>query len=287
MTTIGELVNYGNARKAQTWGGALLRARMGRDLSHRELAERCGVTAKDIAAWERDEGRPQGARLARLYGSLAEMRAYRHLLPQEVNAHPEVVKAEAAAVPLDNAEQEDVRALLEKPEARPRTFGEGLRRARTRAGLSQLELGELVGVGHSPPSTWELNNSVPILAHYQKLVELLPELKDCPRPRGIRDMEKPGREPGQEALTVAIDASIPPIEAIEASRGPAPQLALPPISDVEQLGAAHARALVRLAQVKAAHKAVVEEAMRLAEEVHAAALAATQAEEELRRAAGA
>ncbi|WP_437285628.1 helix-turn-helix domain-containing protein [Sorangium sp. So ce406] len=64
-------------------------------------------------------------------------------------------------------------------------------KARSAAGLSQDELGELMEVRQSTVCQWESGVMNPIASHYTQLLDLFPALKFAPRPDS-RDQEKPG-----------------------------------------------------------------------------------------------
>lgn len=69
------------------------------------------------------------------------------------------------------------------------TFGDHVRAARLRAGLTQEEFGELVDVVQSSVSQWEQNVSIPAGASLRRLREVFPELPD---PEGtVRKGDKP------------------------------------------------------------------------------------------------
>ena len=52
-------------------------------------------------------------------------------------------------------------------------FGEFIADRRKRKGLSQFQLGKLVGVTDKAVSKWENNSAMPRLEHYIKLAEVL------------------------------------------------------------------------------------------------------------------
>jgi transcriptional regulator with XRE-family HTH domain len=89
----------------------------------------------------------------------------------------------------------------------PLEFGPALRWLRERHGLSQAELGQLMRepVDKSSVGGWETGAHIPILGHYEQLVELFPEILDAPEPNWV-DQEKPGptadRQPTKQKNTV-------------------------------------------------------------------------------------
>lgn len=178
------------------------------------------------------------------------LRRWRHTSPFAICstnpsqfAPPPAPEPENDHAPEPEPEPEPV-AEIETDVSEPATFGEMLRAARKREKLTTDELGRLIGVVGSAVCMWETEDTTPILAHYEKLLALFPEL---PHPAS-RDMRKPGRGPlwtrDVEVSPFAVAALPPPaptprsetaelaekapsMPAVAPARTPAP---LPPMS---------------------------------------------------------
>lgn len=96
----------------------------------------------------------------------------------------------AAVEPIRSAQAQ--MALLASPAESERweTFRAALFGLRTREGLSQAQLGELVGVSGQAVLAWEAGMAVPVAEHYRALLDLLPGLSNAPEPP-VRNIPKP------------------------------------------------------------------------------------------------
>jgi transcriptional regulator with XRE-family HTH domain len=176
------------ANEGESFGTKLRRAREAAGLAYHELSNRCGVSKDTVRAWEADEGIPTRQEFKRLRGSLRALAKHPPEwrdtdMPGDLHIVLDDEPASSCATP--------------DPPAEPKTFAEALRVARVREGLTQEELGELVGVQQGVVSAWELDKINPVLDNYTKLVDLLPELAIAPEPP-CRAIDKPR---GPEGMT--------------------------------------------------------------------------------------
>lgn len=186
---------------ADSFGLHLRRAREQARLTFNDVANRCGVSKETARRWEADELLPTRQELKRICGSIRQMK--HHLDAWQKAARVDQGDwdgiVEGAIDSLREPETEELETfgapgpdLASEP---PRTFGEALARLRLREGMTQEELAELMGVARSAVSHWEGNNAVPVLDHYERLCDLLPELRIAPEPP-TRDTDKPVGNPG-------------------------------------------------------------------------------------------
>jgi transcriptional regulator with XRE-family HTH domain len=261
-----------------SFGMALRLLREERGMSYREVAERVGCSRSDIKAWEDGTSYPVGVHLARLHKMcFHRLKHFLHLIPSHFRT--EEITAERLSVEPAPVIKEPERDI-EEPLPAPRSFGEALKRARVHEGLSQEELGDMLGVVGQAVSEWETDGNTPVREHYEKLVDLFPALKDGPTP-DYRDIPKPdgGRGQTRDHVTLRGADTQPPIPSASAptpdSKPPpwplkptpssitalvgSPQKALTPF---EKAGAEYARALhnakLASARLDAAEKALRE-----------------------------
>lgn len=187
-------------------GELIRRARVSRDLTHRDVAQQVGVDKERVAQWEAGENVPRGREWPRLRGMMNLLDAARLVWQAAINeaesraaTAPEVKREEeqiAKEVSGTNGNVPDVPAL---PDPRVQTsFGAALRVARLNLGFTQDELGQLIDISGSTISCWE-TGTIPVLDNWNRLVDALPELKDC-APPGVRDINRPGRPMGPLAF---------------------------------------------------------------------------------------
>jgi transcriptional regulator with XRE-family HTH domain len=201
------------------FGELVQRARVGLELTHHDLGDRCGVPQSTVKAWEAGEEVPRGREWARIKGVLRNLRAaglvWQAALrvghdqltteaeEQEAIEADEAIEDEQAWVnPLSEALGEDPRTSASSPEVPPlqdprkqTTFGAALRIARLNIGITQDELGQLLDVVGTTISAWETGSNTPVLDNWTKLVNALPELRDC-TPPGVQNIRQPGRPSG-------------------------------------------------------------------------------------------
>lgn len=204
MMTASVFVRSGNIK---TFGQALKKIRMERGLSHKEVADRVGVQKAQIRRWETDENTPTNFHLKKLYGTFSTLRFYTHLLPaferaRLIDKAEKIIISKASGeLPQDDtwlppiaSRHESLPDELAKT-VKPKTFGEHLRALRLAEGLDMDELAELMSVTGQACSAWELDKAVPVMAHYVKLCDLFPGLKNAPVPN-CPDKPKPSGGPG-------------------------------------------------------------------------------------------
>jgi len=197
-------------------GELVKRARAARGLAHRDVAERCGVDVETFRAWEEGERVPRGRQWARLKGSLWALQSAALVwraaieveeneawssLPASVPGGPhdavtvareieEEAREEAIMAPVGPAAQAAEPPPPLQEASKQTSFGEALRVARVNAGFTQMEMGELLGVGGGALSNWENEQTTPVLENWLKLVDLVPELRNCVPP-GVQHRPKP------------------------------------------------------------------------------------------------
>ena len=234
-------------KEFKTWAEAFFHCRRERDLSITEISRRVGESRRTVQDWEDGVSYPKkGNTSVRLYGSMHNLKAYKKLLPKELQDDPEPqdirqqiatglskapVIGTAMGVAFEKAdtmaaEAEALAAEAAEPVlARPHKYNEALTIEREKAGLSKREVAELVDVGPTSITNWETGNTVPIVEHWTKLVSLFPELKFWAPPS--REMQKPGRETGawtgiNGAQPVARPAPPPPFLPVPPPPPPKP-----------------------------------------------------------------
>lgn len=176
-----------------TFGELLRIERTKQGLSHRDIAVRVGVDRALVGRWEANEEVPDRFQLKKLFGTCQRLRHYVHLLPVDTQNQARFDMTESG-----EAMPKQLAAIEAEPCSAPTTFGEALRLARLRSGLGQDELGELVSVTGQAVSAWETETNTPIMSHYEALCDLMPELRAAPRPKEIRNIDKPDGGRGVE-----------------------------------------------------------------------------------------
>lgn len=187
-------------------GELIQRARVAREFTHRDISEQCGVPQTKVKEWEDGVDVPRGNEWARLKGMLYTLRPAGHvwqaalrMLTGSATAAAEEraeEQASAAAPPTPANDQLDQIQVEPPPLQDPRlqsSFGAALRIARLNIGFTQDELGQFIDVTGSTISQWENDSNPPVLDNWNKLVDALPELREC-APPGIRNIQKPGRQ---------------------------------------------------------------------------------------------
>jgi transcriptional regulator with XRE-family HTH domain len=321
------MIATGVAFRRPPFHEALDRLRVRRGLSYGELADRTGVSKRDMMAFRKGAGIPTPRQFCRLRNVV-----FRELAPYREDLEVQWDRAGADATEtghdvLDGAAMRDAEVALEDahvtvtPTAEDAaTFGEALRRARVVEGMSQDELGQLLGVTGQAVAHWESERNAPVRDSYSKLLDLFPVLARCPAPPtqdiavpdggrgGARADGGGGEQPAARfelprlATGTQIDARPPgvpltnPHGAIMAALQPKSLMVAhkpdAPMLDLEQAGAAYALALVEVArerfkvdaaerQREAAEAAVVEAKAREGRALDALLQARGRAEEYL------
>ncbi len=246
--------------EARTFGDVMRAFRERADISHRDIAGKCGVSRAEVKAWERGIAYPTSGRQTRaLCDMMPQLKHYLLLLPaeQRIAARTEMGIPTAPvhrsdAIPIETAMPSS--DFLPPPLAPPSTFGEALRRARIHEGMNQEEVGELVGVVVSTISDWERDEHAPVVDNYTKLVEIFSALKDAPRPDSL-DRDKPvgnvfgtgGAKPGTGIVpdcVVCRDNSAPGPHTCVRDSGRLPSIVETPTAMVDRMGIDYARALM-------------------------------------------
>jgi transcriptional regulator with XRE-family HTH domain len=202
-----ERLRAGGSR--DSFGEHLKRERMARRISHFEVGERCGVDKQVVQQWELDRATPSRYEVQRLVELFP---AIQRFLPAGTGFYAEVVH-------LQNGPPEAAPA----PEA-PKTFAEALAVLRLAEGMKQEELGEILGVSGQAVSAWETGTNVPVRAHYDALLDLLPDLALAPEPP-VQNIDKPNGGEGVERVVVLAANDPQPKEPAMSSRMPNPVLA--------------------------------------------------------------
>jgi transcriptional regulator with XRE-family HTH domain len=218
----------------RTWGQALARCRIDKNMSHREVADRAGVGASAVRDWEMGIAYPTRPQLKRLVNlCFRQLQYFTGLLPTEFHAPPSVKPADPdeAYVP-PSLPGPPPPELAPPPE--PKTFREALRRAREDEGLHQRELAEMMDVTEAAVGHWETGTAQPYVHNYEKLLVLFPSLASVPRPKDMK--AKP------VAKVMALPVQRPPAPAPVAV-----QEALP-ADRVSQAGSAYALAMAAVSR---------------------------------------
>lgn len=197
-----------------TFGDILRSERLKFNMSYSDVAPRAGVSRDTVKQWEENKGWPDRAQLKRLFGSFRRLRHFVHLLPQQL-----ANQAQADASNDGEALPSQLAPVMPAPEPPARTFGGALRLLRLEEGLSQTELGELVGVVGTAVTEWERDGCVPVQENYDKLLELLPKLALAARPDS-RDIAKPVGRAGRRDESAPIVMAEDPLNNIIESAPP-------------------------------------------------------------------
>lgn len=174
----------------QEFGNVLRFLRIKQGLSHHDLATQVGETQDLIKSWEDSRDTPTVAQVKRLCGTLPKVRHFLHTLPLGYDRLLAGSKAEEFGFrPIHtladiDKDEDDLRKDLAdlKRTSFTKTFGGYLRYYRLEQGLSQDELGTLVGVSGQAVSAWEADLASPVRDNYDKLLSLYPKLKEAPEP---------------------------------------------------------------------------------------------------------
>lgn len=281
--------------KMRSWGQALRSVRMAEKIDVRKVANHCGVSDHVVREWEEDVVLPHRVALARLYGLIHRMRHFEGLLngavPAEVPSSKSgptlkaplsaVAKTVLVAVPAGAtpppepvSEQKVAPVQVSEPKsgpllAAPKTFGAALMDLRNRAGLKRNDLADLLKVHGSTIHSWETDKTVPVLEHYKKLLDLMPDLKGAPVPDSRETKVIPGKRP----------------KGAPAEQAPVTKVAeSPATTDAAELGKQYAEALRRSQAAKARAEHLEADAARAREEATQAANEAQEIHDQLLKA---
>jgi len=206
----------------KTFGAALRHLREKKGMSYVDVADLTRADKKRVKAWEADSPPyPNTIQLKALYACFPPLKHYTHLMTRAqgdeiafkmnkgvYEADAQLKRGFIAGLPRDEARRAASDAFdreltwippidkspppadVAAPLPKPKTFGEALRQARVREGLSVIELGPLIGVDPAAVRQWENGNSQPVVENYNKLTALLPVLCSGPTPIS-RDIPKP------------------------------------------------------------------------------------------------
>lgn len=184
-------------------GELIQRARVARDLAHRDIAQQCGVPQARVKEWEDGDEVPRGQEWAKLKGMLYTLRPASHVWQAALQAaagsmtaasEARIEQQASAPLPANDAVEAPEPPPLQDPR-RQTSFGAALRITRLNIGFTQDELAQFIDVTGSTISAWENETSTPVLDNYNKLADALPELRECVPP-GVQNIQKPGRPSG-------------------------------------------------------------------------------------------
>lgn len=221
--------------KFNKYGDALRHIRVKTQKSHRDIARFViGATEDGVRAWENGTAYPNGYQLKGLGIMMPQLRHFVSLIPhQQKNLQADMDLATSQATGLTFSLREAMTApgpLRELTRSNwngavpppgepppteadlkikePTTFGESLKLARLREGLSQEELAELVGVSATAVAGWEAEAFKPVDVSWESIRSVLPDVVE---PQDRKSWPKPqGRSPGGGATPDAPAAAAPP-----------------------------------------------------------------------------
>lgn len=271
----------GGAMKFQTWGQALAHCRIDRGLSHRDVADRCGVNKEAVRDWEMGLSVPTRPQLKRMQNlCFRQIRYFTYLLPAELRKPPEVKPADPDEAFVPEQEEGPPPPELAKPRKEPKTFPEALRRAREEEGLSHGDIAEILDVVAAAVQHWESDRTRPYVHNYEKLLQLFPSIGNVPRPKDMRVLRAAAKQPAPTPPPARVAPPAPPAPPATAAAAPPPpavQAKPQPRNALEDAGAAYGRAVAEAKRARAAVTAA-EATMKSLQG------AAVEAEEEVKRA---
>jgi transcriptional regulator with XRE-family HTH domain len=186
--TVQQFVQSGDRLvKVKSFGEALRLFRTqgksgnGEGLSHRDLADFCGVSKADVKSWEEGKTLPEKLPMKKLLIILPKLRYFAQSM----------TKVEVEPIH-DGVFKPDPEPEIKAPEP-PKTFGEAFKRSRLAAGVDRGEVavilwgtdGTMSGLEEATIAQIE-NDSVEgglKPKTYEDILELFPELKAAPMPR--------------------------------------------------------------------------------------------------------
>ena len=171
---------------AEILGELLTRYRVERKLTRAEVADRVGTSTSRISNFERGKEVPDSRAWVRYYKMVAiglrgydlEWRAARGEQETPAKAAEDAATADAMAycVSQDATAGTIIEAAPLSGVETATTFGDALFAARMLDGLSQVDVGELVGVHSTAVNHWEARRTTPVSVNMDKLIELFPGL---------------------------------------------------------------------------------------------------------------
>jgi len=179
------------ALTVETWPDALRYCRVERGFSYADIARSvCKDRPSDPRSWEGGEGAPDKQDLRRLYYALPKLRNYAHLLPDDLKHEPakEPTGEEAPPEALVDAAQPHKQI---KDPTKASTFGAALAIALELEGMNHTEFSTIMGFSPSTISSYVANGrkiggkwqkTSMIQATYDRILDLLPILKEAPKP---------------------------------------------------------------------------------------------------------
>lgn len=203
----------------KTFGQALKHLREKKGMAYVEVADVTRADKKRIKAWEADvPPSPNTLQLKALFSCFPQLKHLTHLIPKSPMDNlafkvrkgiNDAERAAGRALATGGNARDAGQAALDRelswippidrspmpaadaaPLPKPKTFGEALRQARVREGMSPAELADAVGVVAAAVYQWEEGRTQPVTDNYAKLKALLPALGAGPAPVS-RDIDKP------------------------------------------------------------------------------------------------
>lgn len=159
------------------WAELLARELATWNIQPSHLARSIGTPAERITDWLTGRTVPAGRDLARLHGCLPRLRAYRDLLAASRPAQADPLAPPTLPPCLPSSTPPGKTPPV--PDTKQEPCAPLLRKLRVEAGMSQREVGKLVGVDNSLIGFWE-RGAMPIPDERRKaLIDLFPPLADA------------------------------------------------------------------------------------------------------------
>lgn len=176
-------------KRPKTYGGALEMCRKGRGWSVPDLISHAvrGATRLEVAKWEAGDEYPPPRFTELLRKFLPNIRGFDDLLPPGLREDPGAKRKRAAEPEAPVAPPPTPDGWRGPPQP---TFGLAMKYCREKAGLSQTDLGRLMGVTPHTIGSWELMRASDqqtefriIQGSYENICEILPMLRFGPKPK--------------------------------------------------------------------------------------------------------
>jgi len=172
--------------------------------SHNKLGQLVGHSKDVVRDWERGMSFPTGSTLRRILGVMPKIKPWMQLIPRSGRDRD----SDLIIITPTFADQVAMAAEPQPPP--PMTFGQHLARARLGEGLEPAELAELVGVTASAVAWWESDTYAPVKEHYDRILDLLPELRSAPEP-DWRNIPPPNGGRGTPRDSARSTPPVPPV----------------------------------------------------------------------------